>query len=111
MKLLMWLGLLLLSTALWAEFDHYGEINAVEGNMIIVNDLPYTLTASTRVVGINGGELTVAALAVGQLVGVLHEARNREALEFDAKTIRLLPKDYRFKGGDFWSQPDNPLAR
>ncbi len=115
MKFALLLGLLLLSMTLLAEFDHYGKVDALEGNTMTVNDLPYRLTADTRFVAVNGGDLDQALIVpekiVGQWVGVTHQAINPENLEYEARVIRLLPKNYRFKDKDFWSQPDNPLAR
>lgn len=115
MKIFIFALMLFVSSAVLAEFDHYGKVDALEGNTIIVNDLPYRLTADTRFIAVNGGDLDRALIVpekiVGQLVGVLHTAVDPENLAYEARVIRLLPKNYRFKGEDFWSQPENPLAR
>lgn len=115
MKVFIFALMLFVSSAVFAEFDHYGVVDALEGNVMIVNDLPYRLTVNTRFVAVNGGDLDQAQIVpekiVGQLVGVLHTAIDPENLAYEARVIRLLPKNYRFQDKDFWSQPENPLAR
>lgn len=101
MKIFIFALMLLLSSAVFAEFDYYGVVDALEGNIMIVNDLPYRLTVDTRFIAMNGGDLDRSRIVpekiVGQLVGVTHKAINPEKWEYEARVIRLLPKNYRFK--------------